>query len=111
MTTTRNDGQKLAAARKAAGYSLDDVLFEMRSKLPRSMWVSRATLARQEKQETVDAVMVAFLADLYGANLAEFFPEAKEDVRTLSDLLLGLSGWFRDMAAQLATAPTVGRVA
>ena len=40
--------ERMAAARHAAGLSLQDVGFELRQLLPKAMWVSVATLNRLE---------------------------------------------------------------
>lgn len=96
MTADRNDGRKLAAARKAAGKTLDDVLVAVRTQLPEELWASKSTLARWEKATAVDPTMVAFFADLYQADFGATFPEAKDALRAIPGLLVALSGWLRD---------------
>jgi transcriptional regulator with XRE-family HTH domain len=65
---TPNYHQRLRAAREAAGYTLDDVLTEMRTRLPRALWTSKGTLQRIETEvaeDRVDIHLVAFLCALY----------------------------------------------
>lgn len=68
-------GSRLRTAREAKGLSLLDAMTEVRSLLPRSMWVTDATIRRLEVGETpeakADPVLLATLCAVYGVKVSE----------------------------------------
>lgn len=69
--------QALRRARAEAGYTLDDVLVEMRTRLPKPMLASKGTLQRIETavpEDKADIHLVEFLCTLYGVDVADVSP-------------------------------------
>lgn len=81
MTTTAptavevDFGSRLRIAREQAGLTLTDVVVELRSVLPRPLWVSQSKLARLEKndptEEKADPFLIGVLAYVYNVDLAD----------------------------------------
>lgn len=86
-------GQNLKAARLAAGMSLDDAAYALRDRLPKSMWMGRASIGRieQGKQPAACWLIVA-LAQAYGVTIASISAEAAEEWKELRDLVNASSG-------------------
>lgn len=100
MTTTF--GERLRAAREAAGLSQIDTLVAIRSALPESMWISQTKIQRIESgaipEAKVDTFLALFLADLYGVELADLSGAIADDLEKVADLVkrgsAEASGWI-----------------
>lgn len=101
MTTTY--GSRLRAARESADLTQQDVVFAVRQALPRPMWISQSKLQRIESgdipEQKADTFLLLFLADLYGASLADISEVVAEDVKKVADLVKRQSGWSSLIAA------------
>lgn len=76
-------GQWLRATRQAAGVSLANATFGLRTELPEPMWVSIDTVRRLETKAHPDPVLAVALARVYGVE-PENWPE---ELRTVAHQL------------------------
>lgn len=76
--------------RNEAGLTLDDALFELRTRLPKPLWISRATLSRIEASDAKvyeNLMTVSVLVGIYGQSIDELGEEVGEHFNTVYDLL------------------------
>lgn len=89
------NGHAWREAREAAGKSLRDADYEVRSKLDPRDEITTSKLSRFERDEpNVDMSPAALgvLASLYGVELRELDPDVADDLERLRDLVLVLVG-------------------
>lgn len=84
-------GTRMREAREAKALTLVDVVVELRARLPRSMWVSQATLQRMEAggttEQKADPFLVTVLATIYGTPVSALSQVVADDLDRLRDLL------------------------
>lgn len=67
--------------------TLDDAAFAWREAYPRSLWISRATIARNETLPNGDPLTVALAADIYHTAVAELDENAVEALEALREVV------------------------
>lgn len=77
--------------REAAGLSLSEATFQLRSVLPKALWCSLETVRRMENGRTTedkaDPVLVTALADIYGCKVRDLSPLVADELKGLRGLL------------------------
>lgn len=104
LTETPTFGERLRQQRETAGYSLADVTYELRSRLPKAMWCSLETIRRMEngRSETkANPVVVMALADLYGCKVGDLSTVVGDETERLRDLLIRSSRWISESPGQV----------
>lgn len=90
-TKTKPFHQRMKDRREAASLKVDDVLYALRSTAPEPWWVSRSTIHRLEspavKEASVDAVLLWYLAQIYGCPLSALSPGAAAAMNRLNEVL------------------------
>ncbi len=91
MTPPTEFASRMRSQREAAGFSLSEATFELRSVLPKALWCSLETIRRMENGRTTEAkadpVLVTALADVYGCKVRDLSPSIAEGLEGLRDLL------------------------
>lgn len=85
MESNATFGARLRAKRKAAGLSQSDVEYELRSLLPRALWIDQSKISRFESdkvsEDEVDPYAIEWLCAVYGVEVSEVSPLIADRLR------------------------------
>lgn len=91
--TTEAMGRAFRAARDARGWSLDDAVFEARTRFP-ALKIGRGQIHSMEKgvtRDRVDPAVVVGLAAVYDLSLSELDPSIADELRAISEAVSVIS--------------------